>query len=141
MDVFQQNMIKAMIESNRTIFYFDVVGEIDEDKFKKQFNTDNYCILKICKIEEIVLYLNRLYNEIEKSGSFDDLGIIVNDIRHFASEYQNQMMSDKMLEMYMANYTKLFLAMIRDIAIYVLIFILGTDVRWVEAAQEYYIKK
>lgn len=117
MDVFQQNMINAMIESNRTIFYFDVVGEIDEDKFKKQFNTDNYCILKICKIEEIVLYLNRLYNEIEKSGSFDDLGIIVNDIRHFASEYQNQMMSDKMLEMYMANYTKLFLAMIRDIAI------------------------
>lgn len=117
MDVFQQNMINAMIESNRTIFYFDVVGEIDEDKFKKQFNTDNYFILKICKIEEIVLYLNRLYNEVEKNGSFDDLGIIVNDIRHFASEYQNQMMSDKMLEMYMANYTKLFLAMIRDLAI------------------------
>lgn len=117
MDVFQQNMINAMIESNRTIFYFDVVGEIDEDKFTKQFNTDNYFILKICKIEEIVLYLNRLYNEVEKNGSFDDLGIIVNDIRHFASEYQNQMMSDKMLEMYMANYTKLFLAMIRDLAI------------------------
>jgi len=117
MDVFQQNMINAMIESNRTIFYFDVVGEIDEDKFKKQFNTDNYFILKICKIEEIVLYLNRLYNEVEKNGSFDDLGIIVNDIRHFTSEYQNQMMSDKMLEMYMANYTKLFLAMIRDLAI------------------------
>lgn len=117
MDVFQQNMINAMIESNRTVFYFDVVGEIDEDKFKKQFNTDNYFILKICKIEEIVLYLNRLYNEVEKNGSFDDLGIIVNDIRHFASEYQNQMMSDKMLEMYMANYTKLFLAMIRDLAI------------------------
>ena len=117
MDVFQQNMINAMIESNRTIFYFDVVGEIDEDKFKKQFNTDNYFILKICKIEEIVLYLNRLYNEVEKNGSFDDLGIIVNDIRHFASEYQNQMMSDRMLEMYMANYTKLFLAMIRDLAI------------------------
>lgn len=117
MDVFQQNMINAMIESNRTIFYFDIVGEIDEDKFKKQFNTDNYFILKICKIEEIVLYLNRLYNEVEKNGSFDDLGIIVNDIRHFASEYQNQMMSDKMLEMYMANYTKLFLAMIRDLAI------------------------
>ena len=117
MDVFQQNMINAMIESNRTIFYFDVVGEIDEDKFKKQFNTDNYFILKICKIEEIVLYLNRLYNEVEKNGSFDNLGIIVNDIRHFTSEYQNQMMSDKMLEMYMANYTKLFLAMIRDLAI------------------------
>lgn len=117
MDVFQQNMINAMIESNRTIFYFDVVGEIDEDKFKKQFNTDNYFILKICKIEEIVLYLNRLYNEVEKNGSFDDFGIIVNDIRHFATEYQNQMMSDKMLEMYMANYTKLFLAMIRDLAI------------------------
>jgi hypothetical protein len=117
MDVFQQNMINAMIESNRTIFYFDVVGEIDEDKFKKQFNTDNYFILKICKIEEIVLYLNRLYNEVDKNGSFDDLGIIVNDIRHFTSEYQNQMMSDKMLEMYMANYTKLFLAMIRDLAI------------------------
>ena len=31
--------------------------------------------------------------------------------------------------------------MIRDIALYVLIFTLGTDVRWVEAAQEYYIKK
>lgn len=117
MNVFQQNMINAMIESNRTVFYFDVVGEIDEDKFKKQFNTDNYFILKICKIEEIVLYLNRLYNEVEKNGSFDDLGIIVNDIRHFASEYQNQTMSDKMLEMYMANYTKLFLAMIRDLAI------------------------
>ena len=117
MDVFQQNMINAMIESNRTIFYFDVVGEIDEDKFKKQFNTDNYFILKICKIEEIVLYLNRLYNEVDKNGSFDELGIIVNDIRHFTSEYQNQMMSDKMLEMYMANYTKLFLAMIRDLAI------------------------
>lgn len=117
MDVFQQNMINAMIESNRTVFYFDVVGEIDEDKFKKQFNTDNYFILKICKIEEIVLYLNRLYNEVDKNGSFDDLGIIVNDVRHFASEHQNQMMSDKMLEMYMANYTKLFLSMIRDFAI------------------------
>ena len=117
MDVFQQNMINAMIESNRTIFYFDVVCEIDEDKFKKQFNTDNYFILKICKIEEIVLYLNRLYNEVEKNGSFDDLGIIVNDIQHFASEYQNQMMSDKMLEMYMANYTKMFLSLIRDFAI------------------------
>lgn len=118
MDVFQQNMIKAMIESNRTIFYFDVVGEInDVDKFTKQFNTDNFFVLKICKIEEIVLYLNKLYNEVEKNDSFDELGIIVNDIRHFASEYQNQMMSDKMLEMYMANYTKLFLAMIRDFAI------------------------
>lgn len=118
MDVFQQNMINAMIESNRTIFYFDVVGEInDVDKFTKQFNTDNFFVLKICKIEEIVLYLNRLYNEVEKNDSFDELGIIVNDIRHFASEYQNQMMSDKMLEMYMANYTKLFLSMIRDFAI------------------------
>lgn len=118
MDVFQQNMINAMIESNRTIFYFDVIGEInDVDKFTKQFNTDNFFVLKICKIEEIVLYLNRLYNEVEKNDSFDELGIIVNDIRHFASEYQNQMMSDKMLEMYMANYTKLFLAMVRDFAI------------------------
>ena len=118
MDVFQQNMINAMIESNRTIFYFDVVGEINDiDKFTKQFNTDNFFVLKICKIEEIVLYLNRLYNEVEKNDSFDELGIIINDIRHFASEYQNQMMSDRMLEMYMANYTKLFLAMIRDFAI------------------------
>ena len=118
MDIFQKNMIDAMIKSNRTIFYFDVVGEINDiDKFTKQFNTDNFFILKICKIEEIVLYLNKLFSEVEKNDSFGELGIIVNDIRHFSSEYRDQNMSPDMLAMYMATYTKMFLSLMRDFAI------------------------
>lgn len=118
MDIFQKNMIDAMIKSNRTIFYFDVVGEINDiDKFTKQFNTDNFFILKICKIEEIVLYLNKLFSEVEKNDSFDELGIIVNDIRHFSSEYRDQNMSPDILAMYMATYTKMFLSLMRDFAI------------------------
>lgn len=118
MDRFQKNMINAMVESNRTVFYFDIVGEInDVDYFKKQFNTDNFFILKISKIEEIVLYLNKLFSEVEKNDAFDEFGIIVNDIRHFGTEYQHQNMFDKMLEMYMANYTKMFLSLMRDFAI------------------------
>ena len=63
------------------------------------------------------MYLNKLFNEIENNDSFDEVGIIVNDIRHFGTEYQNQNMSSKMLEMYMANYTKMFLAAMRDFAV------------------------
>ena len=117
MDLFQKAMIKAMIQSNRYIYYFDVVSEMSDEKFQEEFKTNDFTILKIHRIEDIINYLVKMYGTVAVTNKFDELGIIVNDLNHLSNELSNENVNPKLRNQYMYKQMQIFMEKVKEFTI------------------------
>ena len=117
MDLFQKAMIKAMIQSKRYIYYFDVVSEMSDEKFQDEFETKDFTILKINRIEDIIDYLIKMYGTVAVANKFDELGIIVNDLNHLCNELSNENVNPKLRNQYMYKQMQIFMEKIKEFTI------------------------
>ena len=117
MDAMQKNIIKAMVDAKRYIFYFDVIHELTREQFQEMFETNDFDLLQSSHLETCCAVLNKLYDGMCEAKSFDDVAIIVNDIKHLSSDLFDQPVSAELQKQYESRYMGIFMNIIKAFAL------------------------
>ena len=117
MDAMQKAMIKAMVDAKRYIFYFDVVNEFTRDQFQETFQTNDFDLLQSSHLETCCAVLNKLYDGMNEEKAFDDVAIVVNDIKHLGSNLFDKPVSTELQKQYERRYMNIFMNMIKAFAL------------------------
>lgn len=117
MDAIQKDIIKAMVDAKRYIFYFDVVHELTREQFQEMFETNDFDLLQSSHLETCCAVLNKLYDGMCEAKSFDDVAIIVNDIKHLSSDLFDQPVSAELQKQYENRYMGIFMNIIKAFAL------------------------
>lgn len=117
MDAMQKNIIKAMVDAKRYIFYFDVIHELTREQFQETFETNDFDLLESSHLETCCAVLNKLYDGMSEEKAFDDVAIVVNDIKHLSSNLFDQPISVELQKQYESRYMDIFMNIIKDFAL------------------------
>ena len=117
MDAMQKDIIKAMVDAKRYIFYFDVVNELTREQFQETFETNDFDLLKSSHLETCCAVLNKLYDGMCEENAFDDVAIVVNDIKHLGSNLFDQPISVELQKQYESRYMDIFMNIIKAFAL------------------------
>lgn len=117
MDAMQKGIIKAMVDAKRYIFYFDVVHELTREQLYEIFETNDFDLLESSHLETCCVVLNKLYDEMCEAESFDDVAIVVNDIKHLGSNLYDQPVSVELQKQYESRYMGIFMNIIKAFAL------------------------
>ena len=117
MDAMQKNIIKAMVDAKRYIFYFDVVHELTREQFQEIFETNDFDLLESSHLETCCAVLNKLYDGMSEEKAFDDVAIVVNDIKHLGSNLFDQPISVELQKQYESRYMDIFMNIIKAFAL------------------------
>lgn len=113
----QKGIIKAMVDAKRYIFYFDVVNELSREQFQEMFETNDFDLLQSSHLETCCAVLNKLYDGMSEEKSFDDVAIVVNDIKHLSSDLFDQPISAELQKQYESRYMGIFMNIIKAFAL------------------------
>ena len=113
----QKNIIKAMVDAKRYIFYFDVVHELTREQFQEIFETNDFDLLESSHLETCCAVLNKLYDGMSEEKAFDDVAIVVNDIKHLGSNLFDQPISVELQKQYESRYMGIFMNIIKAFAL------------------------
>ena len=117
MDAMQKNIIKAMVDAKRYIFYFDVIHELTREQFQETFETNDFDLLEFSRLETCCAVLNKLYDGMSEEKAFDDVAIVVNDIKHLGSNLFDQPISVELQKQYESRYMGIFMNIIKAFAL------------------------
>ena len=117
MDAMQKGIIKAMVDAKRYIFYFDVVHELTREQFQETFETNDFDLLESSHLETCCAVLNKLYDGMCGENAFDDVSIVVNDIKHLGSNLFDQPISVELQKQYESRYMGIFMNIIKAFAL------------------------
>lgn len=117
MDAMQKNIIKAMVDAKRYIFYFDVIHELTREQFQEMFETNDFDLLESSHLETCCAVLNKLYDGMCEENAFDDVAIVVNDIKHLGSNLYDQPISVELQKQYESRYMGIFMNIIKAFAL------------------------
>ena len=117
MDAMQKNIIKAMVDAKRYIFYFDVIHELTREQFQETFETNDFDLLESSHLETCCAVLNKLYDGMSEEKAFDDVAIVVNDIKHLGSNLFDQPISVELQKQYESRYMGIFMNIIKAFAL------------------------
>ena len=117
MDAMQKGIIKAMVDAKRYIFYFDVVKELTREQFQETFETNDFDLLEFSHLETCCEVLNKLYDGMSEEKAFDDVAIVVNDIKHLGSNLFDQPISVELQKQYESRYMGIFMNIIKAFAL------------------------
>lgn len=117
MDAMQKGMIKAMVDAKRYIFYFDIVHELTREQFQETFETNDFDLLESSHLETCCAVLNKLYNGMCEENAFNDVAIVVNDIKHLSSNLYDQSISAELQKQYESRYMGIFMNIIKAFAL------------------------
>lgn len=117
MDAMQKGIIKAMVDAKRYIFYFDVVNELSREQFQEMFETNDFDLLHCSHLETCCAVLNKLYDGMSEENTFDDVAIVVNDIKHLGSDLFDKPISAELQKQYESRYMGIFMNIIKAIAL------------------------
>ena len=117
MDAMQKGIIKAMVDAKRYIFYFDVIHELTREQFQETFETNDFDLLESSHLETCCAVLNKLYDGMSEEKAFDDVAIVVNDIKHLGSNLFDQPISDELQKQYESRYMGIFMNIIKAFAL------------------------
>lgn len=117
MDAMQKGIIKAMVDAKRYIFYFDVVNELSREQFQEMFETNDFDILRSSHLETCCAVLNKLYDGMSEENAFDDVAIVVNDIKHLGSDLFDKPVSAELQKQYESRYMGIFMNIIKAFAL------------------------
>ena len=117
MDAMQKGIIKAMVDAKRYIFYFDVVNELTREQFQETFETNDFDLLESSHLETCCAILNKLYDGMCEENAFDDVAIVVNDIKHLGSNLYDQPISVELQKQYESRYMDIFMNIIKAFAL------------------------
>ena len=117
MDAMQKGIIKAMVDAKRYIFYFDVAHELAREQFQEIFETNDFDLLESSHLETCCAVLNKLYDGMCEAKSFDDVAIVVNDIKHLGSNLFDQPISVELQKQYESRYMGIFMNIIKAFAL------------------------
>lgn len=117
MDAMQKAIVKAMVDAKRYIFYFDVVHELTREQFQEIFETNNFDLLQSSHMETCCAVLNKLYDGMCEENAFDDVSIVVNDIKHLGSNLFDQPISVELQKQYESRYMGIFMNIIKAFAL------------------------
>ena len=113
----QKGIIKAMVDAKRYIFYFDVIHELTREQFQEMFETNDFDLLESSHLETCCAVLNKLYDGMCEAESFDDVAIVVNDIKHLGSNLYDQPISVELQKQYESRYMGIFMNIIKAFAL------------------------
>ena len=113
----QKGIIKAMVDAKRYIFYFDVVHELTREQLYEIIETNDFDLLESSHLETCCTVLNKLYDEMCEAESFDDVAIVVNDIKHLGSNLYDQPVSVELQKQYESRYMGIFMNIIKAFAL------------------------
>ena len=113
----QKGIIKAMVDAKRYIFYFDVVNELTREQFQETFETNDFDLLESSHLETCCAVLNKLYDGMSEEKAFDDVAIVVNDIKHLGSNLFDQPISVELQKQYESRYMDIFMNIIKAFAL------------------------
>ena len=117
MDAMQKSIIKAMVDAKRYIFYFDVIHELTREQFQETFETNDFDLLESSHLETCCAVLNKLYDGMSEEKAFDDVAIVVNDIKHLGSNLFDQPISVELQKQYESRYMGIFMNIIKAFAL------------------------
>jgi hypothetical protein len=117
MDAMQKGMIKAMVDAKRYIFYFDIVHELTREQFQETFETNDFDLLESSHLETCCAVLNKLYDGMCEENAFNDVAIVVNDIKHLSSNLYDQSISAELQKQYESRYMGIFMNIIKAFAL------------------------
>ena len=117
MDAMQKSIIKAMVDAKRYIFYFDVIHELTREQFQETFETNDFDLLESSHLETCCAVLNKLYDGMSEEKAFDDVAIVVNDIKHLGSNLFDQPISVELQKQYESRYMDIFMNIIKAFAL------------------------
>ena len=117
MDAMQKGIIKAMVDAKRYIFYFDVIHELTREQFQETFETNDFDLLESSHLETCCAVLNKLYDGMSEENAFDDVAIVVNDIKHLGSNLFDQPISVELQKQYESRYMDIFMNIIKAFAL------------------------
>lgn len=117
MDAMQKGIIKAMVDAKRYIFYFDVVNELSREQFQEMFETNDFDLLRSSHLETCCAVLNKLYDGMSEENAFDDVAIVVNDIKHLGSNLFDKPVSAELQKQYESRYMGIFMNIIKAFAL------------------------
>jgi hypothetical protein len=117
MDAMQKGIIKAMVDAKRYIFYFDVIHELTREQFQEMFETNDFDLLESSHLETCCAVLNKLYDGMCEENAFDDVAIVVNDIKHLGSNLYDQPISVELQKQYESRYMGIFMNIIKAFAL------------------------
>ena len=117
MDAMQKGIIKALVDAKRYIFYFDVVNELTREQFQETFETNDFDLLESSHLETCCAVLNKLYDGMSEEKAFDDVAIVVNDIKHLGSNLFDQPISVELQKQYESRYMDIFMNIIKAFAL------------------------
>lgn len=117
MDEMQKAMVKAMVAAKRYIFYFDVINELTREQFQEMFETNDFDLLQSSHLETCCAVLNKLYDGMSEEKAFDDVAIVVNDIKHLSSYLFDKPVSAELQKQYENRYMGIFMNIIKAFAI------------------------
>lgn len=113
----QKGIIKAMVDAKRYIFYFDVIHELTREQFQEIFETNDFDLLESSHLETCCAVLNKLYDGMCEENAFDDVAIVVNDIKHLGSNLYDQPISVELQKQYESRYMGIFMNIIKAFAL------------------------
>lgn len=113
----QKSIIKAMVDAKRYIFYFDVIHELTREQFQETFETNDFDLLESSHLETCCAVLNKLYDGMSEEKAFDDVAIVVNDIKHLGSNLFDQPISVELQKQYESRYMGIFMNIIKAFAL------------------------
>lgn len=113
----QKGIIKAMVDAKRYIFYFDVIHELTREQFQEMFETNDFDLLESSHLETCCAVLNKLYDGMCEENAFDDVAIVVNDIKHLGSNLYDQPISVELQKQYESRYMGIFMNIIKAFAL------------------------
>ena len=113
----QKGMIKAMVDAKRYIFYFDIVHELTREQFQETFETNDFDLLESSHLETCCAVLNKLYDGMCEENAFNDVAIVVNDIKHLSSNLYDQSISAELQKQYESRYMGIFMNIIKAFAL------------------------
>lgn len=117
MDAMQKGIIKAMVDAKRYIFYFDIVNELSREQFQEMFETNDFDILRSSHLETCCAVLNKLYDGMSEENAFDNVAIVVNDIKHLGSDLFDKPVSAELQKQYESRYMGIFMNIIKAFAL------------------------
>lgn len=117
MDAMQKGIIKAMVDAKRYIFYFDVIHELTREQFQEMFETNDFDLLESSHLETCCAVLNKLYDGMCEENAFNDVAIVVNDIKYLGSNLYDQPISVELQKQYESRYMGIFMNIIKAFAL------------------------
>lgn len=117
MDAMQKGIIKAMVDAKRYIFYFDIVNELSREQFQEMFETNDFDLLRSSHLETCCAILNKLYDGMSEEKAFNDVAIVVNDIKHLGSDLFDKPVSAELQKQYESRYMGIFMNIIKAFAL------------------------